>query len=419
MEMKPGYKQTEVGVIPKEWEVKRIGEFATVEGGYAFSSKTFLRNGKYQVIKMSNLYQGTLDLERSESYLNELDEEERHYLLKQDEILLTLTGTTGKRDFGYSYKINDEQNLLLNQRVGRLIVSEAGNPTYVAFQIETPCFLDQFFDVSKGGTGNQTNVGTQDVAAMRIPFPTLAEQRTIAGALSDVDALLGALDQLIAKKRDLKQAAMQQLLTAKKRLPGFGEEWRTERLGNAGIITMGQSPPGDSYSSNSSDMPLLNGAVDLTQDGIKVSQYTKTPTRVSKKDDLLFCIRATIGNLQIGDREYCLGRGVAALTVDAAYDAKFIEYQLKSLFALMNNQSEGGVIKGLRKDDVGKFTIFVPSQMAEQTAIAEVLTDMDAELAALEQRRAKTRALKQGMMQELLTGRIRLVVSGKLRADGK
>ena len=123
----------------------------------------------------------------------------------------------------------------------------------------------------------------------------------------------------------------------------------------------------------------------------------------------MFCIRATIGNRQVADREFWLGRGVAALTVDAAYDPTFVGYQLDELFGVMSSQSEGGVIKGLRKDDVGAFKVRIPMEKAEQSAIATILSDMDAEIAALEAKLAKVRDVKQGMMQELLTGRIRLV----------
>ena len=129
MEVKTGYKKTVAGVIPEEWEARRIGSFATVEGGFAFSSEKFLRDGKYQVVKMSNLYGGALDLERSASFLSELDTQEGHFLLRQDDILITLTGTIGKRDYGYSHKISHEQNLLLNQRVARIVVAKPAHPS--------------------------------------------------------------------------------------------------------------------------------------------------------------------------------------------------------------------------------------------------------------------------------------------------
>ena len=395
--VKPGYKQTEVGVIPEEWEVTRIESIATVEGGYAFSSKKFLPRGKYQIVKMSNLYGGSLNLDRSASYLNELDEQEKHYLLHRDEILITLTGTTGKRDYGYLYKINNEQNLLLNQRVGRLIVGETASPSYVAFQIKTPCFLDQFFDLSKGGTGNQTNVGTQDVAAIHIPLPPLPEQRAIAGALSDVDALLGALDQLIAKKRDLKQAAMQQLLTGQNRLPGFHGEWETKKIGE---LLRYERP--DKYL-------------------VKCADYhdnAKTPVLTANKSFVLGYTNEDFG---------IYGDLPTIIFDDFTTDSKYVDFPFKvksSAIKILKTRSSDTNLKfvyeriRLVNYPLGEHKRYYISEFQheeiltpkpdEQTAIAEVLSDTDAELAALTQRRDKTRALKQGMMQELLTGRVRL-----------
>jgi len=171
---------------------------------------------------------------------------------------------------------------------------------------------------------------------------------------------------------------------------------------------MGQSPPGNSYTLNDKDTPLINGAIELKEKGIFISKYTNQPTRFSKIGDLLFCIRATIGNLQISDQIYCLGRGVASLRVDEQIDKFYVIYQLNILFNAMLQQSEGGVIKGLRKDDLSDFKVNIPKTKKEQTTIATILSDMDSEIEKLEQKRDKYIMLKQGMMQQLLTGRIRI-----------
>jgi type I restriction enzyme S subunit len=398
MELKAGYKQTEIGVFSEEWEVAPIRTVAAVEGGYAFSSKKFVSRGKYQVVKMSNLYAGKLDLERSASYLNEIDEQEKHYLLRENDILITLTGTTGKRDYGYSHRITDEQHLLLNQRVGRLIVGENADPSYVAFQIKTPSFLDQFFNVSKGGTGNQTNVGTGDVAAMRLPLAPLPEQRAIAGALGDVDALLGGLTKLIAKKRDLKQAAMQQLLTGHQRLPGFTDEWETLSFGNVFSRV------------NAKENQIQTSEYQTTGAFPVVDQGKEPVVGFSDREDKRFgCPEG--GVIVFGDHtcivkfvqfDFVVGAdGTQILATKTGHCARFHAFQLQ--LREIPTTGYNRHFKFLKE------RLFDAPSLSEQTAIAAVLSDMDAELAALEQRRDKTRAIKQGMMQELLTGRIRLV----------
>jgi len=167
---KPFYNAT----IPGDWEEVKIKDVADVKGGFAFDSSKFKGRGKYQVIKMSNLYENTLDLDRSQSFLNDLSGQEKEYLLNNSDILITLTGTIGKRDYGYSYQVKEEKNLLLNQRVAKLTVLKA-DPKYIFYEIKTKRFLNQFFYSARGGPGNQANVGTQDLASIKIALPPLPE----------------------------------------------------------------------------------------------------------------------------------------------------------------------------------------------------------------------------------------------------
>ncbi len=198
----------------------------------------------------------------------------------------------------------------------------------------------------------QPKFNKTDFRKIKIPIPpTLSEQESIAEFLSDVDAYIGSLEELIAKKRMIKQGTIQELLTGKCRLPGFNADWEEKTVGDCGLLTMGQSPPGASYNSEFIGLPLLNGAAELKEEGIFISKYTTKPTRTCKPGDLLFCIRATIGNLHIADKEFCLGRGVAALTVNDNLNKIYISYKLRELFGYMRIQAEGGVIKGLRKDE--------------------------------------------------------------------
>lgn len=420
--MPVGYKQTDVGVIPEDWKVKSIADIATIDGGYAFSSKNFLSSGKYQVVKMSNVYGGTLNLDRSTSYLNNLDELEEKYLLKQDDILLTLTGTTGKRDYGYSYKINKEKNLLLNQRIARLITNKSISPDYVAFQLKMPCFLEQFFDSSKGGTGNQTNLGTQDVAAIYIPLPpTLTEQTAIATALSDVDALLNQLDKLIAKKRDIKQATMQQLLTGKKRLAGFSGEWEVKKLGD---VCWYQEGPGlRQWQFTKRGMKVINVTnlengilnLDRTDRHISMNEFSKMYQHFAVDPDDI--VMASSGN------SYGKAAIVRKQDLPLVMNTSVIRFKpLKNLnyhflWIFLNSDSfkeqidlmiTGGAQPNFGPFHLNKIELCIPS-IEEQTAIATLLTDMDNEISQLQQRRHKTQALKQGMMQQLLTGKIRLI----------
>jgi len=407
MEVRPGYKKTEVGVIPEDWCVRKIRELCEYQNGTSLE-RFFNHVDGLKVISIGNYSVIGSYIDNGVYISLKHKKNVGKFVLRQNDLTMSLNDkTSAGAIIGRVLLIEQDDLFVFNQRTMRLRPKHNVSPAYLHHTINADRAHSALVDLAKPGT--QIYINTDDVIDLALPVPPFPEQEAIAEALSDVDAHIEFLEQLVAKKRHVKRGVMQELLTARKRLPKFSGNWVMENLSNVGVVTMGQSPPGSSYSTNALAMPLLNGAADLTAEGITVSQYTNSPTRVSKSGDLLFCIRATIGNRQVADREYCLGRGVAALTVNAAYDCAFIGYQLDELFGAMSSQSEGGVIKGLRKDDVGAFKIRLPMEKAEQAAIATILSDMDKEIAALEVKLTKARQLKQGMMQELLTGRIRLV----------
>lgn len=174
-------------------------------------------------------------------------------------------------------------------------------------------------------------------------------------------------------------------------------------LGSIGKLLMGQSPLGNSYNKDNNGLPLLNGAVDLKKEGIVVRQYTTNPTKIAKRGDLLFCIRATIGNLSEADRDYCIGRGVAALRVKSSVSKKYVWYKLEQLFDEMRRLSQGGVIKGLKKQELEAFKLFLPKEIEVQQRVAQVLSKLDENIAITKDVIKKTKKLRMSLMQELLT----------------
>jgi type I restriction enzyme S subunit len=271
---------------------------------------------------------------------------------------------------------------------------------------------------SQGGTMGVLNAGM--LRPVSIPLPPLHEQHAIAGALSDVDALISAIDQLIAKKRDLKQAAMQQLLTGQTRLPGFYVEWEVKHLGDVGEFSKGRGIKKDEVVADG--LPCIRYGEIYTRynDYLKAFNSFITPATAKQsqrieKGDLLFA-----GS---GETAEEIGKCIAFLGHQEAYaggdivifrplgqDSKFLGYLMNqsSVASQKARMGQGDAVVHISARNLVRLQLHLPSQ-SEQTAIAEVLLDMDAELATLEARRDKTRALKQGMMQELLTGRTRLV----------
>lgn len=273
------------------------------------------------------------------------------------------------------------------------------------------------------------NITSQDVRAFPISVPTLTEQRVIAQVLSNVDGLLGKLDALIAKKRDLKQATMQQLLTGLTRLPGFDGDWELRTLGSvvanleAGVsvnsIEYGR-PLGSGKPCILKTSAIFGGRFDPEECKL-IDQRDLSRARVSPRRDTIIISRMNTPNL-VGEVGYvaadfptlCLpdrlwitrfasGSDICARWLAYIMSSAQIKETIKSLAT-----GTSGTMKNIGKSALLALQLRFPSG-AEQKAITTILSDMDAELAALEARRDKTRALKQGMMQELLTGRIRLV----------
>jgi len=253
---------------------------------------------------------------------------------------------------------------------------------------------------------------------MPIPLPSIPEQRAIATALSDIDTLLSGLDRLIAKKRDLKQAAMQQLLTGQTRLPGFHGEWEVRRLGDIATFHKGRGLPKSALS------PY--GAEPCVHYGELFTRYPETiDTILSRTDDTPGAFRSVANDVLMPTSDVTprglakascvqvdgvvLGGDILVIRCNGRFVVgSFLSHKIRHHEDQILQLVTGTTVFHLYGRDVAKLTLEMPS-VDEQNAIVTALADMATELTALETRRDKTRALKQGMMQELLTGRIRLV----------
>ena len=229
-----------------------------------------------------------------------------------------------------------------------------------------------------------------------IPFPpTKAEQEAIAEALSDADAFVESLEQLLSKKCHLKQGAIQELLTGKKRLPGFSGAWEVRLLGQIAPLQRGFDLPNGMLQRGPFPVVYSNGV--LTYHSVF---QVKGPGVVTGRS-------GTIGKVTFVEQDFWPHNTTLWVTSFKGNDPKFVFFLYTRVS--LERFATGSGVPTLNRNDVHQFKISVPATRVEQTAIAAILSDMDAEIAALEAKLAKARNLKQGMMQELLTGRIRLV----------
>jgi len=273
-------------------------------------------------------------------------------------------------------------------------------------------------DIAKQAHGFKSSfvhVKKSDLVKVDLPLPPLLEQRAIATALSDVDALLGGLNRLIAKKRDLKQAAMQQLLTGQTRLPGFHGEWRLQRLGDAVEKFVGGGTPSRSEPAYwGSEVPWVT-VKDFatyhprqTQESITRAGLENSASHLIPAGTLITSTRMALGRAVIYEVDVAINQDLKAVFLRPGIGIDFLFYWFQFNAHVIDDLGSGSTVKGISIVELQGLPFPVLPE-GEQTAIAAVLSDMDAELAALEARRDKTRDLKQAMMQELLTGRTRLV----------
>jgi type I restriction enzyme S subunit len=403
---------------PEGWHTTTIGQEADLLTGFPFPSSGYSADG-VRLVRGSNVKRGVLDWgEPITEYWPRVNGDISRYQLREGDLVVAMDGALVGRSFAAIDK-NDVPSLLV-QRVARLRSEKMQQGLMVAW-IGSRAF-ESHVDSLKTQTAIP-HISPADIRAFPVAVPNEPEeQAAIASALSDIDVLLCSLDVLIAKKRDIKQAAMQQLLTSKTRLPGFEGKWKVRLLGDVADVKTG--PFGSSLHERDY---VLDGTPIITVEhlGERGVDHVNVPM-VSDVDRK----RLSAYSLEIGDivfsRVGSIDRNALIRVAEVGWlfsgrllrvrprmdiiDPTFLSYQFHSerFRADVRSVAVGQTMASLNTKILNGLVVYLPT-LAEQTAIAEVLSDMDAELAALEARRDKTRLLKQGMMQELLTGKTRLV----------
>ena len=415
MEVKPGFKLTEVGVIPEEWEPKPLHSVLS-KGRLGGNYPNQDTQTELPLMKMGNIARGYFDISKVEYITPGVSPESDHRLAYGDVLFntrntLELVGKVAiwRDEIPVAYYNSNLMRLEFDAK-------EVCSNEYASYALNTAGSVARLRALATGTT-SVAAIYTRDLMGLQFVVPPKREQRAIAGALSDVDALIGALGQLIAKKRDLKQAAMRQLLTGETSLPGFRGEWDVKRLADLAEIVSGGTP-------RTTEPAYWNGGIkwctptDITGcAGKHLNETERTISQLGLQNSgasllpagaLLLCSRATIGEVKIAAGEICTNQGFKSLVCLPGMSNEFLYYKLLTMKQQMRRRAFGSTFLEISKANLAALEINTPPPL-EQTAIAAVLSDMDAELAALEARRHKTRALKQAMMQELLTGRTRLV----------
>jgi type I restriction enzyme S subunit len=419
MEVREGYKKTEMGVIPGDWEVINLAEKSTLKariGWQGLTTKEYLSFGNYYLVTGTDLIDNQIDW-RNCCYVDKSRyEQDKNIQIKDGDLLVTKDGTIGK----IAYIENMKKPATLNS--GVFVIRPVGGsylPKYLFYVLSSTYFVNFLKQLTAGST--IIHLYQKDFVKFNFLLPPLPEQQAIAEALSDVDAVVSSLTKLINKKKNIKQGAMKELLTGKKRLEGFTGEWGKVRLGDVGKFISGSGFPLKYQSSKIDKYPFykvsdfnnvgngiyMKNANNYINEDVRITLSAK----VIPKNAIIFAkIGAAIflERKRIALYECCIDNNMMCFVSDSSIlNEKFAYYIFQN-----NNLSDfnnATALPSLNAKAIGELAILVPPTVIEQTAIANILSDMDAEIEALEQKLSKYKAIKQGMMHELLNGRIRLI----------
>lgn len=389
--MPAGYKLTDLGVLPEEWEVKTLGKCAYVTKlagfEYTLHFNSYKTPGSIIVIRGTNITNNRLDLSDIRTIPEATSKFLKRSKLNSGDLVFAYVGTIGP-----VYLVEKNNRFHLGPNTAK-ISPDAGL---------LPSFLLSYFKSSylKAEITEHTSIGAQPSLSMtkirsfNIPLPPLAEQQAIAEALGEMDALLAAQRARLAKQRAVKQGLLQGLLSGQQRLPGFAGEWEMKRLGNIAPLQRGFDLPNAQLKAGNYPVIYSNGVVNR-----HANYMVKGPGVTTGRS-------GTIGKVFFIEENYWPHNTSLWVTTFKGNDPRFI-YHLYSHIGI-DKFSSGSGVPTLNRNDVHDFELTIPSP-DEQRAIAAVLSEADAYLAALEAEHAKTQLLKQGMMQNLLTGKLRLV----------
>ena len=418
--VKPGYKQSEVGIIPEDWGVSALrAAFPKLEAGVSVNSDN-MTSSKYHVLKTSAVHNGIVDPAEVKPVIK-ADYGRLKCPLVQGSIIISRMNTPALvGECGYVK--NASIDVYLPDRLWQVQNPKDSdyNFEWLNYLLNTKRYRDAVRATATGTSNSMKNISKERLMEIDIPCPSLDEQNRISAALSDIDTLIANLEKLIAKKKAIKQGAMQELLTGKRRLPGFTEEWKINKIGAFGEFVSGscfplayQGKQGERYPfykvsdfNNPGNERNLNQANNYispdTADYLGCKIIPEKAIVIAKIGAAIFLERKKLTTVCC-----CIDNNMMAFVPFDVRSAQFICYVFQSM--KLGELAEATALPSLSGKTICSVERKFPQTIEEQMSIATVLADMDSEIDVLSEKLSKYRMIKSGMMSELLTGRIRLI----------
>lgn len=408
--VKKGYKQTEVGVIPEDWECVLLLDKSKLLNGLTYTPDNVKNNGLL-VLRSSNIQNNQLSLEDT-LYVNCIVEDEKK--IKDGDIMICVRNGSAAL-IGKCAQAHRDYDATF----GAFMAVLRGNHNDYILQILQQGTIQKEIIKNSGATINQITNG--DFKIVKIALPTSNDEEiAIASSLSNVDKLISSLEKLITKKKAIKHGAMQELLTGKRRLPGFFGKWVNTKIGSITEVYSGGTPNTSEPAFWGGKIPWMNsGELNLkivrqVQGRITEVGMDSSSTHFIPAECVLIGLAGqgkTRGTAAFNTFPLCTNQSIAAIYPNPnKFDSKFLYYKMDTQYDQLRELSSGdGGRGGLNKKLILDYEVVIPQSIDEQAAIATILTEMDYEIENLEMKLTKYRQVKQGMMQQLLTGKIRLV----------
>ena len=417
--MKAGYKQTEVGIIPNDWIIPKIGDVFSFKNGLN-KAKSYFGHGRPIINYMDVYHHRGLYSHDIRGLVDVNKQELEAYNVQKGDVFFTRTSETVAEIGLTSVVLDDVKNTVFS---GFILRARPKN-SMIDDQYKKYCFSSAAVRhqiMSKSTYTTRALINGRLLSTLLCPLPaSLTEQTAIATALSDTDELIQSLEKLISKKRLIKQGTLQELLTGKKRLSGCSGAWRKTALGNIGKFSKGRGIKKDEVSLEGLACIRYGEIYTCFNSYVKncrsfISQDIAMQSLKIKKGDLLFAgsgeTAEEIGKCVafLGEYEAYAGGDIIVFTPQAQ-DSMYLGYLMNhtSVTTQKAKMGQGDAVVHISARNLGQIEFWLPP-IDEQQRISTTLFNMDAELAALEAKLDKYRQIKQGMLQELLTGRIRLV----------
>jgi type I restriction enzyme S subunit len=403
MELNKGFKQTDIGWIPKDWEVKKLSDLTSmVTNGFVGTVKSQYTDSGDGItyIQGYNVEENSFNFRGIKKVTPEFHKQHQKSCLMEGDLLTIQTGDVGLTSIVPKELVGANCHALIITRFKK----NTSNPRFYSCLFNSKIGRARLKEIETGTTMKHINVG--DLLHFLVPTPPLPEQTAIANALSDTDALLSSLDTLLTKKRNLKQAAMQRLLEP-------GEGWVVRKLGEMAFVATGNTPSTRDQTNYGEEFFFI-GPTDLGKGNYILSSEKKLSkkgfesSRKFPKNSILYSCIGTIGKSGIAREELTSNQQINAIFPNDRFNTNYLFYMLNHLTPQIKSLAGEQVIPIVNKKQFeGTFVPFPP--LNEQTRIATILSDIDCDIEALEKKIAKYKGIKTGMIQNLLTGKIRLI----------